>query len=148
MHRKLYESSSALSRDKVLEIANGLGLDMERFTKDLESEAVKSRIDREIKDATDIGAAGTPAMFVNGRYVSGARPLEFFKGMVDEELKWAKEKNRPTFTIGKNVRETLPPAATRAEPDPNKVYDLPIGNAPVVGAKNAKVTILHYMDYQ
>src|SRR5437867_13225008 len=82
MHHKLYESSSALSRDKVLEIATGLGLNMKRFKKDLESEAVKSRIDREIKEAMDIGASGTPAMFVNGRYVSGVKPLEFFKGMV------------------------------------------------------------------
>jgi protein-disulfide isomerase len=149
MHHKLYENSSSLSRDKVLEIAKGLGLDMERFTKDMDSEAVKNRIDRETKEAMDIGAAGTPAAFVNGRYVNGAKPLEFFKGLVDEELKWAKDKNRPKFTVGKNVRDALPPQAqAQATPDPNKVYDLPVGKAPVIGAKNAKVTILHYMDYQ
>ena len=149
MHHKLYESSSALSRDKVLEIAKGLGLDMERFAKGMESEAVNSRIDRESKEAMDIGASGTPAAFVNGRYVSGAKPLEFYKGMVDEELKWAKEKNRPAFTVGKNVRDAMPPqAAAQAGPDANKVYDLPIGKAPVAGAENARVTILHYMDYQ
>ena len=149
MHRKLYESSNALSRDKVLEIAKGLGLDMARFTKDLDSEAVKVRIDRETKEAMDIGATGTPAAFVNGRYVNGAKPLEFFKTLVDEELKWAKDKNRPKFTIGKNVSDALPPQArAQSGPDPSKVYDLPVGNAPVIGAKNAKVTILHYMDYQ
>lgn len=149
MHHKLYESSSALSRDKVLEIARGLGLDMERFTKDMESEAVKSRIDRETKEVMDIGASGTPVAFVNGRYVNGAKPLDFFKTLVDEELKWAKDKNRPKFTIGKNVSDALPPQAmAQAGPDPNKVYDLPIGKAPMVGPKNATVTILHYMDYQ
>jgi len=149
MHHKLYENSSTLSRDRILEIAKGLGLDMERFTKDLTSEAVNNRIDRESREATDIGATGTPAAFVNGRYVSGAKPLEFYKGMVDEELKWAKDKNRPAFTVGKNVRDAMPPqAAAQAGPDLNKVYELPVGQAPVVGAKNAKVTILHYMDYQ
>ena len=149
MHRKLYESASALSRDKVLEIAKDLGLDMERFTKDLDSDAIKSRIDRETKEAMDIGASGTPAAFVNGRYVNGAKPLEFFKTLVDEELRWAKEKNRPQFTLGKNVADALPPQArAQAGPDPNKVYDLQVGGAPLIGAKNAKVTILHYMDYQ
>jgi protein-disulfide isomerase len=149
MHHKLYESSSSLSRDKVLEIAKGLGLDIDRFSKDMESAAVRSRIDRETKEVMDIGATGTPAAFVNGRYVNGAKPLEFFKGLVDEELKWARDKNRPAFTIGKNVSDALPPlAGARAAPDPSKAYDLPIGKAPVVGAKNARVTILHYMDYQ
>jgi protein-disulfide isomerase len=149
MHHKLDESSSALSRDKVIEIAKGLGLDMDRFAKDMDSDAVKARIDRETKETTDIGASGTPAMFVNGRYVSGAKPLEFFKGMADEELKWAKEKNRPPFTAGKNVRDAMPPqAAAQAGPDPNKAYEIPVGKAPLVGAKNARVTILHYMDYQ
>src|SRR5258705_7157556 len=124
MHHKLYESSSALSRDKILEIAKELGLDMERFTKDMDSEAVKTRIDRETQEAVDLGANGTPAAFVNGRYVSGAKPLEFFKTMVDEELKWARDKNRPKFTVGKNVRDALPPqAAAQNKPDPNKVYD-------------------------
>jgi protein-disulfide isomerase len=149
MHHKLYENSSALSRDKILEIAKGLGLDMERFTKDMESEAVKNRIDRETKEVMDIGATGTPVAFVNGRYVNGAKPLEYFKTLVEEEVKWAKDKNRPKFTIGRNVSDTLP-AQTRAQagPDPNKVYDLPLGKAPVIGAKSARVTILHYMDYQ
>ena len=148
MHHKLYENSSALSSDKILEIASGLGLDMKRFKKDMESQAVQSRIDLETKEAMDIGANGTPAMFVNGRYVSGAKPLEYFKSLVDEELKWAKDKNRPTFTVGKNVSEALPVKTAQGGPDPNKVYDLPVGKAPVIGAKNAKVTILHYMDYQ
>ena len=149
MHRKLYENSSALSRDKVIEIAKDLGLDMDRFTKDLDSEEVKGRIGRETKEVMDIGASGTPAAFVNGRFVNGAKPLEFFKQLVDEEIGWAKEKNRPKFTIGKNVSDALPPQArAQAGPDPNKVYDLPAGSAPAVGAKKAKVTILHYMDYQ
>ncbi|HKB35418.1 MAG TPA: DsbA family protein [Gemmataceae bacterium] len=148
MHHKLYESSAALSRDKILEIAAGLGLNMKRFTKDMDSEEVKNRIDRETREAMDIGAGGTPAAFVNGRYVSGAKPLEYYKSLVDEELKWAKDKNRPAFTVGKNVSEALPAQVARTGPEPNKVYDLPVGKAPVIGAKNARVTILHYMDYQ
>ncbi len=148
MHKKLEENSTQLSRDKILEIAKGLGLDIDRFTKDLDDAAAKARISKETKEVEDIGANGTPAMFVNGRYVSGAKPLDFFKDMVDEELKWAKDGNRPEFKTAKNVSETMPPQMAQAGPDPNKVYDIPAGVAPAVGSSKAKVTILHYMDYQ
>jgi protein-disulfide isomerase len=30
---------------------------------------------------------GTPAFFVNGRFLSGAQPYESFKRLIDEELK-------------------------------------------------------------
>ena len=148
LHEKLYENMRALSREKVIELAKELKLDMDRFTKDLDSEAVKAKVVAETKEVVDIGATGTPASFVNGRYVSGAKPAEFWKQMIDEELKWAREGNRPTFTTGKNVREASPQQAAQKGPDPAKAYDIPVGAAPIVGSTKAKVTILHYLDYQ
>ena len=41
-----------------------------------------------------------------------------------------------------------PAAAKQAGPDPNKVYDIAAGTAPSAGPAKAKVTILHYLDYQ
>jgi len=35
------------------------------------------------------GTRGTPAFYINGRYLSGAQPLPNFKRVVDEELKKA-----------------------------------------------------------
>ncbi|MGH7412450.1 MAG: DsbA family protein [Candidatus Methylomirabilis sp.] len=149
VHKKLYENTAALSRDKVIELAAAIGLDAERFKKDLDSEATKAAIHKETKEVVDIGSMGTPASFVNGRYVNGAKPLSFFQDMVEEELRWAREGNRPAFTIGKNVQQAAPPQAAVAQgPDPNKVYNLPAGDAPAMGASQAKVTILHYLDYQ
>jgi protein-disulfide isomerase len=42
------------------------------------------------------------------------------------------------------------PAAAPARPqiDPNKVYDLQVGASPVAGAKDGKVTIVEFSDYQ
>lgn len=147
MHKKLFESSSTLSPEKINEFAKTIGLDMERYAKDLDSPEIAARIDKETKEVMDIGATGTPASFVNGRYVNGAKPASFFKEMVDEELEWAKDNNRPTFTVGKNVREASP-AKEAQGPDPNKVYDIAVGSAPVLGPANAKVTLLHFYDYQ
>jgi hypothetical protein len=39
--------------------------------------------------AGKIGARGTPAFFINGKFLSGAQPFENFKSRIDEELKHA-----------------------------------------------------------
>jgi protein-disulfide isomerase len=90
MHKKLEENSRALSREKILEIAKEIGLDVPRFTKELDEHAHKPAVDTMVKEAMDVGATGTPASFVNGRYLSGAQPFESFKKLVDEELAKAK----------------------------------------------------------
>ncbi len=148
MHQKLFENTKTLSPEKINEIAKGIGLDMDRFAKDLASPEIAARVDLETKEVMDLGATGTPASFVNGRYVNGAKPATFFKEMVEEELKWARENTRPTFTVGKNVREAAPPQSQAQGPDPNKVYDIAVGAAPVVGSATAKVTLLYFYDYQ
>ena len=148
MHRKLLENNGSLTRDTLLRLAKELGLDVEKFNKDLDGHTYLAAIQQEAREAEAIGAGGTPASFVNGRYISGAQPYTSFKALIDEELGWARAGNRPAFTTGKNVSEA---AAKRAAPpaaDPNKVYELTAGNAPARGAAQAKVTILHYLDYQ
>ena len=40
------------------------------------------------------------------------------------------------------------PAPPPGQPDPNKVYTLNVGNSPVKGPKDAKVTIVEFSDYQ
>src|SRR5262249_6993755 len=86
MHEKLMGMGGQLSRDKIMEAAKALGLDMDKFTKDVDNHTYKSAIDAMTKAATDVGANGTPASFINGRFLSGAVPYENFKQIIDEEL--------------------------------------------------------------
>src|SRR5262245_57764533 len=79
MHKKLFANQASLSRDNILAWAKDLGLDVEKFKKDLDSDAVKTRIQKESAEAEGIGASGTPASFVNGRYVTGAKPMTFWQ---------------------------------------------------------------------
>ena len=96
MHEKLIQNSAQLSRDKILEAARSIGLDMERFTKDLDTHAQKGAIDQTVKEAEDIGSYATPTSFVNGRFLVGAQPYETFKRFVDEELAKTKTKEGGT----------------------------------------------------
>jgi protein-disulfide isomerase len=86
MHGKLLENSTALSRDKFLALAAELGLDVKKFTNDIDTHAHKASIDAAADEAMKVGASGTPASFVNGRFLSGAQPYEAFKKLIDEEL--------------------------------------------------------------
>ena len=47
---------------------------------------VARRIDEDIALARKVGARGTPAFFVNGRFLSGAQPEAAFAKVIDEEL--------------------------------------------------------------
>ena len=46
------------------------------------------------------------------------------------------------------ARPAAAPAAAPGQPDPNKIYTIPVGNSPVKGPKGAKVTIVEFSDYQ
>ena len=63
-----------------------IGLDTEQFKEDMASDAVKKRIDADRAQAAKLAVTGTPAFFVNGRFLSGAQPFDRFKVIIDEEL--------------------------------------------------------------
>ncbi|HKQ61702.1 MAG TPA: DsbA family protein [Candidatus Polarisedimenticolaceae bacterium] len=86
MHEKLMANSTSLTREHILQLAAEVGLDVERFTHDLDAHAHKPGIDAETQEVMKLGVSGTPASFVNGRLVSGAQPYEAFKRLVDEQL--------------------------------------------------------------
>ena len=67
-------------------IATTVGLDVAQFKRDAASEAVKARVDADLAEAEKLGVSGTPAFFINGRYLSGAQPFDAFKRMVDAAL--------------------------------------------------------------
>jgi protein-disulfide isomerase len=37
-------------------------------------------------EGQDFGVTGTPAYFINGRFMSGAQPYESFAAVINEEL--------------------------------------------------------------
>jgi protein-disulfide isomerase len=86
MHDKIFADQQSMSPEKYVEYARELGLDIDRFQADLASAEVKQRIDADTNEASKLGVTGTPAFFVNGRFLSGAQPFAAFKTLIDEEL--------------------------------------------------------------
>ena len=59
---------------------------MAKFKADVDAEKYKAAIEAETKEGQAVGVNGTPAVFINGRKISGAYPFETFKKIADEEL--------------------------------------------------------------
>jgi protein-disulfide isomerase len=85
-HDKLFGSPGQLQTDRLTGYAKELGLDVKRFSDAVVAAKFKSSIDADIKEANALGAGGTPAFFVNGRFLNGAKPFEEFAKVINAEL--------------------------------------------------------------
>ena len=86
MRDLIFANQREMSKEKYIQYATELGLDIERFKKDMESDDVKKLVDTDSEQAASLGLTGTPGFFINGRYLRGAKPFEEFKALIDEEL--------------------------------------------------------------
>jgi len=96
-HDLLFENIDTLSDQKFRQIARELGLDLERFEKDINDLKIVARINQDIRLGAHMGVRGTPTVFINGR-VSRARTLEALEAAVKDALK--KPRNRPGVSGG------------------------------------------------
>ena len=90
MHDVIFENMRALEDSNLADYAKKVGLDMGRFDACYKANKYQAQIQGDQRTAVTLGARGTPAFFINGRYLSGAQPFPAFQALVDEELKKAK----------------------------------------------------------
>ncbi len=93
-HDEIFKNQAKLKNGKAFldATAKKVGADMARLKKDVESEAVKNRIEADIKEAGSFGMQGTPGFLLNGVPVRGAYPAEYFVSLIDELQKRGKVK--------------------------------------------------------
>jgi protein-disulfide isomerase len=160
MHGKLFANQQALGRPDLERYAGELGLDLDSFKQALDQRSAQKQIAADQALAQRMGASGTPAFFVNGRFLSGAQPLPAFKAVIDDELARAEKLTASGTspgdlyaTLTKNGLEAAKPQAAAAAPqpipDPNAVYKVPVvDKAAQQGPSDALVTIVEFSDFQ
>jgi protein-disulfide isomerase len=84
MHDLLFENQHRLQKPDLVRYARQLGLDVERFKKDLESEEVEKALAADKAEGREVGVQGTPTIFVNGRRFE--EPLRALPSYVGEAL--------------------------------------------------------------
>ena len=72
MHDTLFAHQDALDLPDLRRYARDLGLDVDRFTQDVESQAYASRIQGDVDSGMESGVQGTPTFFINGRMYEGS----------------------------------------------------------------------------
>jgi protein-disulfide isomerase len=87
---KGFKANRDLGEENMLRQARALGLNMRRFEADMGGPCV-ARVQQDQQALIKIGVRGTPAFFVNGRFVSGAQPFSVFQTLIDAELARANE---------------------------------------------------------
>jgi protein-disulfide isomerase len=75
MHDKLYETQGAWSdstdaKSVFIGYAKDMGLDVTKFTSDIDSAAVKNKVQGDSNDGTTIGIDQTPTFFLNGQMLN------------------------------------------------------------------------------
>jgi predicted DsbA family dithiol-disulfide isomerase len=86
MHDLLFANQRALTREDLLSYAAQLSLDTASFERCLVQEHHAVEIENDMAAAKAAGVSGTPATFVNGTLVSGARPVDGFIEVIDAAL--------------------------------------------------------------
>jgi Na+/H+ antiporter NhaA/glutaredoxin len=76
MHDQLLDHQDALTFADLIRYARELGLDTERFARDLRSHAGQTQIAADIDSADLSGVSGTPTFFINGRRHHGAYDID------------------------------------------------------------------------
>jgi protein-disulfide isomerase len=78
MHDLLYEHQEALEPEDLFGYAELLGLDLERFARDMSGHEVAERVRADFLSGARSGVNGTPSFFINGQRYDGSwqpRPL-------------------------------------------------------------------------
>jgi len=86
LHDAMFANQRELGVDQLKSKAVGLGLDAETFNACLDSGKYAAKVAADVAAGAANGVNGTPAMFVNGRFLNGAVPFEQIARLIDDEL--------------------------------------------------------------
>ena len=77
-------NAGELARDPLVEMASDLGLDTERFERDLDDPALREAVEEDLRIGQQLGITGTPAFLINGQVIIGGQPAEVFIEAVEQ----------------------------------------------------------------
>ncbi len=144
---KLFANQKALKAEDLVLYATQLGLDMAKFNACVGANTHAARIEADLELAAKVTARGTPNVFINGRKVTGAKPFEEFKEIVEEELKKAEALVAKGIAPNAVYAEIIKDGKV-FEPLEETVNVFNLDNRPIIGKKDAKIIVVEFSDFQ
>jgi len=96
MHELLFKNNLNLEKENLTEYAKRVGLDVERFKKDIEDKATAARLKADMDLGAKVGITGTPAFFINGKQMTGGGRFENYRDYIEVAIDDAKHKSGAT----------------------------------------------------
>ncbi len=160
MHDLIFSNQSRMKRSHLLEYAEQLKLNIEKFTASLDSGKYKSVESNDIEEGYKLGVQQIPTFIVNGAKLDDIRNFtafkaSFFDGEVspvipppppfDGEVAPSEQISPFPFDDGEVAPATIPPSFPDQE---QRLPPEPITLSPVRGHTEAPITIIEFSDFQ
>ena len=129
LHDAMFQDQNALAADALKARARTLGLDGAKFDECLDSKKYAEQVASDLEEGRKHGVAGTPALFINGRFLGGNQTAEDIADVVLDELRRS----------GRSIE------ARRLNPIRLEVAS---DGFPAKGPADAPVTIVEFADFQ
>ncbi|WP_437590698.1 DsbA family protein [Sorangium sp. So ce1000] len=156
-HQLAFANQRSLTPESFEAWAAEAGVDPAAFRASFEEQRHAPKIDRDLEAGQAAGVRGTPATFVNGVFVSGARPVEDFRPIVDEQLRAAEDLRRSgvpqervyaTLSEQNKARAPAPKPPPPPAPEDTTVWKVPVDGSPIRGNPGAPVTLVMFSDFE
>jgi hypothetical protein len=86
MHDRLFAHRKELRREDLVDHAEAVGLDVERFKRDLDSDAVARRVKADVAEADRLQLTGTPTFIIDGRRMTDPKTVPDFLDWIAEAI--------------------------------------------------------------
>ena len=146
MHDELYERPPPLTEAHVLEAARHVGLDMDRFARDVADDGVRARVGEDMADGRRNGVSGTPTIFIDGQRYDGAWDFYSMLEALERPVGARVERTARAFAslpasaalvLIAGVGAALVVANTALAPVYRQIVDLPVG----IGANGGRLSL-------
>ena len=80
------ENVGTFTKDNLIKYAQGLNLDLAKFTPCLQNDETLARVSGDTQEGGQAGVRGTPTFFINGKPLVGAQPVETIRAAIESAL--------------------------------------------------------------
>jgi len=84
--KEVYANQRTFNDAMIFEIAGRIGLDMDRFRSELDSNHWADQVRKDTAEGRAAGVSGTPSLFLNGERIGGALSAEQLRAAIDRAL--------------------------------------------------------------
>jgi protein-disulfide isomerase len=81
-HHALYQARGHVDEAKVLEVAQSVGIDVERMKADMQDAGIVTKLKKNVGLGQVLGITGTPGFVIGDTVTTGARDLQAFQALI------------------------------------------------------------------